>query len=162
MCRPDPDGVQAGFPLQLGNGEGYVLTCTSGAQGKCVRFGYKPWRNGPGGVPLLAHWRACVRMVRADYCGDGNPHTRDGTLIDMFDKLGIQKDEAEPGTAFEAAWSPAGAVCVRRVRIPDLFSLEALQRNCPRLRPDDLGKACDEARAMRDPAVLLMNRSRAK
>jgi hypothetical protein len=162
MCQPDADGLQAGFPLQLGEGHGFVLTCTSGAQGKCVRFGYKPWASGPGGVTLLDHWRACGRMVRADYCGDGEPHTRDGTLIDMYDKLGIQKDEPSEGMQFEAAWSPQGAVCVRRVRIAEIFSLEALRQSCPRFKPEDLGEACSEARAMHDPEVLLMNKSVAK
>jgi hypothetical protein len=159
MCQPDADGLRAGFPLQLGGDAGFVLTCTSGAQGKCVRFGYKPWAAGPDGRPLLAHWQACIRMVRADYCGDDEPHTRDGTIIDMYDKLGIQKDEPTAGMEFEAAWAPHGAVCVRRTRIAGIFPLEKLRQTCPRLLPEDLGEACSEARAMRDPAVLLMNKS---
>ncbi len=159
MCQPDADGVRAGFPLQLGSAAGYVLTCTSGAQGKCVRFGYKPWARGPDGTALLAHWQACIRMVRADYCGDGEPHTRDGTLIDMYDKLGIQKDEASESMEFEAGWGLEGAVCVRRTRIGEIFSLEALRQTCPRLKPEDVGEPCTEARMMRDPAALLMNKS---
>jgi hypothetical protein len=27
-------------------------------------------------------------MVRADYCGDGVPHTQDGTLIDIAERPG--------------------------------------------------------------------------
>ena len=159
MCEPDADGVRAGFPLQLGEGGGFVLTCTSGGQGKCVRFGYKPWATGRDGAPLLAHWQACIRMVRADYCGDGEPHTRDGTLIDMYDKLGIQKEGAAEGMQFEAAWGPQGAICVRRVRIGDIFSLEALGAGCKRLKPEDIGEACTEARMMQDPGALLLNKS---
>src|SRR5207253_3309590 len=66
MCEPDAEGLRAGFPLQLGADRGFTLTCTSGAEGKCVRFGYKPWASAPDGTPLLAYWQACIRMVRAD------------------------------------------------------------------------------------------------
>src|SRR3954454_19927320 len=26
----------------------FLVTCTAGAEGKCVRFGYKPWGDGAG------------------------------------------------------------------------------------------------------------------
>jgi hypothetical protein len=55
-------------------------------------------------------------MARADYCGDGVPHTREGTLIDMFDAGGIQVREERAGFTFEAGWGPAGAVCVSEAR----------------------------------------------
>lgn len=159
MCAPDPDGVRAGFPVQLGPGKGFILTCTSGAQGKCVRFGYKPWAKGPHGEDLLPYWQACARMVRADYCGDGTPHTKDGTLINLYDKVGIQEPDPSAETQFEAAWSPEGAVCVRRVRIPEIYSLDALRAACPRLKPEDVGAGCTEDRMTKTPGVLLMNRS---
>jgi ADYC domain-containing protein len=50
-----------------------------------VRFGYKPWREAAG-KPRWDYHQACVRMVRADYAGDGIGHTRDGTLIDLLHK----------------------------------------------------------------------------
>jgi hypothetical protein len=78
-------------------------------------------------------------MIRADYCGDGTPHTRDGTLMDLYDKAGINRDEPGPGMEFEAAWGPLGAVCVRRVRIPAIYSLDALRAACPRLAPTAIG-----------------------
>jgi hypothetical protein len=46
-----------------------------------------------------------VRLVRADYCGDGIGHTRNGTPIDLFDRIGIQPDEAAPGMTFESSTS---------------------------------------------------------
>ena len=101
-------------------------------------------------------------MVRADYCGDDTPHTRDGTLIDMFDRLGIQKDEPGDGLEFEAAWGPQGAVCVHRVRISEIYSLDSLRANCPRLKSADIGEACTEERMQKNPAALLMNKSRVK
>jgi len=161
LCDADADGVRAGFPVELGRDGGFALTCTSGAQGKCVRFGYKPWAKGPQGEELLPYWHACIHMVRADYCGDGTPHTRDGTPIDVYDRIGIQHDEAGAGFDFEAAWGPEGAVCVRRVRVPAVYSLPALASQCPRLTDAPLGEGCSEAAVSANPAVLLMNKSRA-
>jgi hypothetical protein len=51
-------------------------------------------------------------MARADYCGDGVPHTEDGTLIDVFDPAGIQVAVEDAALSFEAGWSTEGAVCV--------------------------------------------------
>ena len=48
--------------------------------------------------------------MRADYCGNGKPHTRDGTRIELWDREGIQVDTSEPGLTFEAAWNEDGAV----------------------------------------------------
>lgn len=162
LCRPDPDGRRLGFPLvgAFTSGgryeavhQGILLTCTGGAEGKCVRFGYKPWGLGPDNVSLAPYFQACVRLVRADYCGDGIGHTRDGTLIDIFDTIGIERDEPTPGMSFEAAWGPDGAVCVRRARLPDVLDSATLAALCPRLG-HSLGEACDEA-----APALLYNRS---
>ena len=129
FCIPGPDGTVAGFPLagswtNDGRHEharsGFTITCTSGAVGKCVRMGYKPWRKFKG-ESLWDYHQACVRAVRADYGGDGIGHTRDGTLIDISDRLGIQRPEPGPrghALEFEAAWGPDGASCVRRTRMP--------------------------------------------
>src|SRR5262249_52952547 len=132
----------------------FSLTCTSGAQGKCVRFGYKPWKQAPDGTSLWDHHQACTRLLRADYCGDGTAHTRDGTMVDLYDRYAIQAEEPLPGMSFAAAWDAAGAVGVRRPRIPALISLEALARACPRLA-SRLGEACSED----EPHALLFDRS---
>ena len=50
-----------------------LITCTGGAKGKCIRFGYQPWRTLPDGTSLDPYYQACVRLVRADYGGDGVP-----------------------------------------------------------------------------------------
>jgi ADYC domain len=159
---PDAEGRRLGFPLAGAiTSDGHyepargkiLLTCTSGAEGKCIRFGYKPWGFGPEGASLAPYYEACVRLVRADYCGDGTGHTHDGTPIDIFDTINIQRDEPAPGMTFEAAWGPDGAVCVRRTRLPDVVDERALAAICPRLS-QAIGEACDE----KAPA-LLFNRS---
>ncbi len=93
-------------------------------------------------------------MVRADYCGTGIPHTRNGTLIDMFDHIGIQKKEGIEGMVLEAVWGPEGAVCVHHTRWSDLTTLDQLVANCPRLIPDSIGEKCSE-----DVPGLLYNQS---
>jgi len=129
-CSLDRNGRSRAIPIEGSwdargtwtAGDGAItFACTSGAIGKCLRFGYRPWKQ-VGGRSLRDHHLACVRMVRADYCGDGTPHTRDGTRIDIYDPLGIQKraddDPADP-QIFEAGWSPAGATYLYRPRLSD-------------------------------------------
>jgi hypothetical protein len=60
--------------------------------------------------------QACVRMVRADYCGDGTSHTQVGTEIDVYDTFKIESaDETVPGS-LEAEWGVDGAQCVLHTR----------------------------------------------
>jgi hypothetical protein len=159
LCEPDAEGARLGFPLAgvwTGRGEhvadaaAFELACTSGAIGKCVRMGYRPWT----GARAWRQHQACTRMVRADYCGDGVSHTRDGTAIDVFDADGIQRDEPAPGMSFEAAWSEHGAVCARRTRVPELLSVDELRAAC-----GDRVPSCEEEDALRHPAALVFDRS---
>lgn len=125
-CTPDIEGRSVAIPVRgswdaRGNfqdrPELVTFACTSGAIAKCIRFGYKPWKS-VGGQSLVDHHRACVRMVRADYCGDGTSHTKDGTRIDLWDEVGVQRRDEIPTQpeVFEAAWSPDGAVYLARPR----------------------------------------------
>jgi hypothetical protein len=166
LCEPDPDGLRLGFPLagrsssagilSAGGADDFELVCTSGAQGKCARFGYLPWRQLAGGRSLRDWYNACVRLLRGDYCGDGRPYTRDGTWIDIYDRVGVQKSDEDPTMRFEAAWGPDGATCVARTRVPDIIDLEGLARACPRLAGKLGPNACNE----NDPSGLIFNRSR--
>jgi hypothetical protein len=165
LCAPDADGRRLGFPLAgrsdaagiLSSSDGSIfeLACTSGAQGKCARFGYAPWRRAPDGRPMLDWYNACVRLLRGDYCGDGRPFTRDGTLVDIYDHLGGHRSDADPRLTFEAAWGPEGAVCVARTRLPDIIDLEGLGQACPRL----VGRLGNAACSENVPGGLIFNRS---
>jgi len=166
-CEAAPDGTREALPIpgQWDAGGRYradparfAISCTGGAQAKCVRSGYRPWKQAADGTALAPLYEACVRMIRADYCGDGTPATRDGTLIDIYDRHGIQASANDPGLQFEAGWSPEGAVCVAHTRIADELDLGALAQRCPRLR-DALGTRCDEARAV-SLGALVFNGSR--
>ncbi|MFO1217567.1 MAG: ADYC domain-containing protein [Burkholderiaceae bacterium] len=158
LCKPDAKGRNLGFPLPDGRG-GFDLTCTGGAAGKCVRWGYRPWEEHPGGPPLRDLHRACIHMVRADYGGDGGANTRDGTLIDLQDRFGIQAFEPPGAMTFEAAWGVNGAVCVAHTRIAAVVTLEQLAERYPKLRGRLGVPACSAERALGEPAALLFNRS---
>jgi hypothetical protein len=128
-CEPDTDGRRVAIAMTgTWNAHGdrvesstlFTFGCTTGVIAKCYRWGYRPWVTGYGDLVSM-HW-ACTRMARADYCGNGVPHTRDGTWINVWDKLPapgpIQKHGLLPpiGMLFEAGWNTGGAVCLSRVR----------------------------------------------
>ena len=48
--------------LSSSDGSTFELVCTSGAQGKCARFGYAPWRQAPDGRPMIDWYNACIRL----------------------------------------------------------------------------------------------------
>ncbi|MBD1835157.1 hypothetical protein H6F61_21310 [Cyanobacteria bacterium FACHB-472] len=109
LCTPDAENVAKAIPLTGSWDEtgahtesSNVITfgCTSGVLAKCVRMGYKPWKTVKG-TSLRDYHQACTRMARADYCGNGKSHTRDGTPINIYDKLGIQKKTPHNAMVFE-------------------------------------------------------------
>ncbi len=87
-----------------------TYSCMDGVIAKCVDWGYAPWTVGS---ELHA---TCTRLARADYCGDGRSWTMNGTMIDVYDTLGVQTTVHDPDFRFEAAWSEDGAVCVNAAR----------------------------------------------
>jgi uncharacterized protein YjbI with pentapeptide repeats len=124
VCGADPWGERWAIPISgswdatgkhVDDPNVFTFGCTSGVIAKCVRWGYKPWKT-VDGASLAPYHQACTRMARADYCGDGTPHTQNGTMIDMYDIMGIQKSESGADFLFEAAWTPEGAYCISKER----------------------------------------------
>jgi hypothetical protein len=100
-----------------GDTDRFTFACRGSALAKCVELGYQPWDPA-----LRDHHQACTRMIRADYCGDGTPHTFNGWRLDLFDDIGIQAPT--PGLAgwgFEAHWGTGGASCMSSFRALDLI-----------------------------------------
>ena len=135
LCQADREGVAKAIAL-TGHWEAsgrhvdsarITLACTSGVLAKCVRWGYKPWQMQHGRSLRPLH-QACTRMARADYCGDGRIHTREGTPINVVDVLGVQQHASVSGMDFEAAWGPDGALALARGRFTDA---EAIIAECP-------------------------------
>jgi hypothetical protein len=168
-CLPDREGKTLAIPLQGSwdasrnhtASDTITFACTNGVLAKCVRWGYKPWKT-VNGVSLADYHQACVHMTPADYCGDGRSHTRDGTLIDVWDRLGIQKRDPSLGLAFEAAWSTRGAVYLQKPRFGE--TLESLVAACPdRLQGHtalDAPGLDPESAAARWPEALIFTESR--
>lgn len=92
---------------------GYALS-------KCVELGYDH--------QFESYHHACVRLLRADYCGDGNSWTLDGTRLSITDRKGVQgrvSDAPIPGDPssvwkLEAYWNEQGATCTNGQRIANL------------------------------------------
>jgi hypothetical protein len=126
----------------------FTFACQGAALYKCVAAGYKPWKS----AELADAHQACTRMIRADYCGDGTSYTKDGTLIDMSDTLGVQSFETteRPDFALEATWGPNGATCVSKTR----YRLS----NVPSCLADRLKDSCEPSTAA-EGGVRLANRS---
>ena len=156
-CAPDADGRRVAIPLaatwdERGNrvesSSLFTFGCTTGVIAKCYRWGYRPWVTGYG--DLVTTHQICTRMARADYCGNGVPHTRDGTQVNVWDTLPppgpIQRHGwlTPLGMVFEAGWDTGGAVCLSRERwlLGDGLAIAAM---CPdRLVPPGLGETvCD-------------------
>jgi hypothetical protein len=118
LCGNEPDGavvlalaVPGTWNLTTGawsdTGD-FSFACRHASVAKCVEFGYK------ASAGYADHHHACVRMLRADYCGDGTPHTITGTPINLYDNAFVQLDtEAWP---VDAEWGPDGALCVNHNR----------------------------------------------
>lgn len=127
----------------------YTFACDTGVLAKCIDWGYAPYAVGTD-----AH-QTCSRLARADYCGDGTPHTANGTLIDVFDTLGVQDSDQSIDLAFEAGWGPDGALCVSRPRYVELGSDgDEVAVSCW----DEL-PVCDSVEQAMNAGATLMNRS---
>ena len=107
-----------------------TFACRGDVLAKCVEMGYAPWREAKiktgeetkEWVSMADHHQACTRMLRADYCGIGQPNTINGTLIDVGDKVKRYKVDGqkikgkvqayESEWDYEAEWGPDGAICI--------------------------------------------------
>lgn len=104
---------------------GATLACPGGAAAKCILAGFRPWQ----GEAARDQHLACVRMVRADYCGDGVAHTEPGVRIGITSGTGPAPRDVESG------WRPDGATRMVRSRLAG--GLDYVRRTCPdRLDPD--------------------------
>ena len=87
-----------------------TMACREAAIAKCVEWSYREQYGERG----WSH-QACTRMVRADYAGDGTPHTLNGTRIYVGDPFGYNDQHSHPGWLVkEAEWTPDGASCINR------------------------------------------------
>lgn len=90
----------------------FSFACTRRDVATCLKQGYR--EDGP--PEKLSLFEACTRMMRADYCGNGDTFTKDGTFISVWDNRAVSNREKVAEMSFEAAWDERGAVCFARPR----------------------------------------------
>lgn len=86
-----------------------------GAISKCIFWdenGFNPGKD----KSKDARFAACVRAVRADYCGDGITHTNFDLPLDVYDTDGTVKME-KPDWCLEAGWNAEAATCIWESRL---------------------------------------------
>ena len=68
--------------------------------------------------------QACLRAVRADYCGCGTSQTTAKAWIQLGDRSYNWPCDAElPGACLEAGWNATGAVCMGHERLAKFSAL---------------------------------------
>jgi ADYC domain len=102
LCAPHSDGSSFAIVLPgqettdgmlADHPDAFALSCSRGALAKCLRLGYRPWERDGAGRPMRPVFNACIRMIRADYGGTGEPHTLEGQTIDVYDDVGVQSPD---------------------------------------------------------------------
>lgn len=88
------------------------LACTNGAIGKAAAWGYYDLARA---LDDLEVFETAVRVVRADYCYDGESHTAAGVPLLVEDMWGV-REPAAAGRPIEAVWGPHGLVCAGEPR----------------------------------------------
>jgi ADYC domain len=101
----------------------FTFACAGSPIGKCDALGYRHFLSTvtDGDLARRTLHLACTRMMRADYCGDGIPHTHNGTLVDVWDSSGVVDPEMttyhlSENLVFEAGWTPGGKICMHHLR----------------------------------------------
>jgi hypothetical protein len=78
--------------------------------------------------------QSCTRMVTADYCGDGTPHTITGRPIEVYDYFSPQVNDISANPVadyFESEWTPDGANSIGTCRVADMDLSAADPEKCP-------------------------------
>jgi hypothetical protein len=104
------------------------LACITGAVGKAGNWGYPAWEVGN------EDFTTAVRMVRADYCGDGGSWTTKGNKLQVSDVWGYNSFAAVNG-ATEAMWGEKGALCLDTPRWTGTVKYTDVKCNGALLKP---------------------------
>lgn len=96
----------------------FTIACPGSAADKLRMLGYGPQSNFPGANhPATPDQRqATLKMITADYCGNGTSYTANGTRIQWDNADGTVSMAGSHG-AVEAVWTKDGALCLESTRI---------------------------------------------
>lgn len=104
--------------VNAGMSRWFTLACAGSAAAKLRFMNYGPQSDfdGNGNPASVASRQAALKMVTADYCGNGTSYTTNGTALQYEDAPGTVAVEGTPG-AVEAVWTDDGALCLGTPRI---------------------------------------------
>ncbi|PCC69616.1 hypothetical protein SAMN02745121_06424 [Nannocystis exedens] len=105
-----------------------TIACRGNAVFKMKQMGYGPNQNFPGqSAPASPRQRqATIRMITADYCGDGTSFTADGTALDWQNLAETLAPHEPPSWSdVEALWDEDGALCLSNPRLATLADVAA-------------------------------------
>lgn len=142
----------------------FSFACRGSSIAKCMEAGYKPWTDptsspsarktrGADQAHLPNHLQACVRMLRADYCGDGRTFTTNGRRVEFWDTMRLHNQQQ--GWRFEGGWGPDGATCLSKTpRLGNGYPSCAADRV---MTPRECHGGGRTATQLYDAGVMLMN-----
>jgi ADYC domain/Pentapeptide repeats (8 copies) len=128
----------------------FTVACRTKTVAKCVEMGYKTFK---GRTDQLT---SCVRLLRGDFCGNGKAYTLDGTLLNLYDNVGIQAD-TEAWTP-EAEWTPTGARCINTNKSQRFDLILQKDPNCIRAKTSTCGTTFAQGAVLIDelsPSAIL-------
>lgn len=98
------------------NDRAAYIGCLSGAVGKSAVWGYTP--DSPD-LPSLtqAEFEGAVRMLRSDYCADGQSFTQPGEAVTIADHYGINQHAQNDIESDEGVWGENGILCLNNARV---------------------------------------------
>jgi hypothetical protein len=95
-----------------------TLACAGSAAAKLRLMNYGPQSDfdGAGNSASVAQRQATLKMLTADYCGDGTSYTANGTRLAWENADGTVATSTPLG-ALEAVWTSKGALCLEATRL---------------------------------------------
>ncbi len=118
--------------------DGWItLACAGSAAAKMSLLGYGPNADGDGAPTTVDQRQATLKMITADYCGDGTSYTEDGTAL-LWENQGgsVSAPEADPAD-LEAIWTAHGASCLDTPRVVDRGEVACALPSCDDSTLDD-------------------------
>jgi len=117
----------------------FTLACAGSAAAKLKLLGYGPQSKFPG-TPLpasVARRQATLKMITADYCGEGHSYTANGTAVVWENSAGtVNSSDLHTPDEVEAVWTADGALCLDATRIAGI-AVDCELPSCAGLDVDD-------------------------
>lgn len=112
-----------------------MIGCLSGGIGKAGFWGYPKHKVGTN-----EQFTAAIRMVRADYCGNGESFTEPGQQLGIKDTWGYNSIPNVPYD-LEALWDESGAACVYLPRLSGSYPVaEDVIATCDAMQARHVGE----------------------